>query len=166
VIEIDQMVSDFVDHYAAHIADQSRPFPGLESALDTLAARGCRLAVCTNKLEWLAVRLLDALALSHRFAAICGGDTFGLQKPNPEILRRTIARAGGDVGSTVMVGDSLTDIATAHAAGVPIVAVDYGYTVTPVTEMGADRVIGALSALPGAVFDLLRTRQTAPAARQ
>jgi phosphoglycolate phosphatase len=166
VIEIDRMVSDFVDHYAAHIADQSRPFPGLESALDTLAARGCRLAVCTNKLEWLAVRLLDALALSDRFAAICGGDTFGLQKPDPEILRRTIARAGGDVGSTVMVGDSLTDIATAHAAGVPIVAVDYGYTVTPVAEMGADRVIGALSALPGAVFDLLRRRQAAQAAQQ
>ena len=166
VIEIDRMVSDFIDHYAAHIAEQSRPFPGLGSALDTLAAHGCRLAVCTNKLEWLAVRLLDKLELSQWFATICGGDTFGLQKPNPEILRRTIARAGGLVDSTVMVGDSLTDIATAHAAGVPIVAVNYGYTERPVAEMGADRVIGALSALPGAVFDLLRTRQTTPAARQ
>jgi phosphoglycolate phosphatase len=166
VIEIDRMVSDFIDHYATHIADQSRPFPGLETALDTLAARGCRLAVCTNKLEWLAVRLLDAFELSKRFATICGGDTFGLQKPNPEMLRRTIARAGGDADSTVMVGDSLTDITTAHAAGVPVVAVDYGYTERPVTEMGADRVIGALSALPGAVFDLLRTRQATPAARQ
>ena len=165
-IEIDRMVSDFIDHYAAHIADQSRPFPGLESALDTLAARGCRLAVCTNKLEWLAVRLLDALALSQRFAAICGGDTFGLQKPNPEMLRRTIARTGGDAGSTVMVGDSLTDITTARAAGVPVVAVDYGYTERPVAEMGADRVIGKLSALPDAVFDLLRTRQAAGATRQ
>ncbi len=165
-IEIDRMVSDFIDHYAAHIADQSRPFPGLESALDTLAARGCRLAVCTNKLEWLAVRLLDTLALSQRFAAICGGDTFGLQKPNPEMLRRTIARTGGDAGSTVMVGDSLTDITTARAAGVPVVAVDYGYTERPVAEMGADRVIGALSALPDAVFDLLRTRQAAGATRQ
>ncbi len=165
-IEIDRMVSDFIDHYAAHIADQSRPFPGRESALDTLAARGCRLAVCTNKLEWLAVRLLDTLALSQRFAAICGGDTFGLQKPNPEMLRRTIARTGGDAGSTVMVGDSLTDITTARAAGVPVVAVDYGYTERPVAEMGADRVIGALSALPDAVFDLLRTRQAAGATRQ
>jgi phosphoglycolate phosphatase len=166
VIEIDRMVSDFIDHYAAHIADQSRPFPGLESALDTLAAHGCRLAVCTNKLEWLAMRLLDTLALSKRFATICGGDTFGLQKPDPEMLRRTIARAGGVADSTVMVGDSLTDITTAHAAGVPVVAVDYGYTERPVAEMGPDRVIGALSALPDAVFDLLRTRQATPAARQ
>jgi phosphoglycolate phosphatase len=166
VVEIDRMVSEFIDYYAAHIADQSRPFPGLEPALDTLAARGCRLAVCTNKLEWLAVRLLDALALSRRFVAICGGDTFGLQKPDPEMLRRTIERAGGEAGSTVMVGDSISDIATAHGAGVPVVAVDYGYTEIPVTKLGADRVIGALSALPDAVFDLLRARRPAQTAKR
>jgi phosphoglycolate phosphatase len=166
VVEIDRMVSDFIDYYAAHIADQSRPFPGLEAALDALTARGCRLAVCTNKLERLAVRLLDALALSERFVAICGGDTFGLQKPDPEMLRRTIARAGGDVRWTVMVGDSVSDIASAHAAGVPVVAVDYGYTATPVTELGADRVISVLSALPDAIFELLRGRQPASAAQQ
>ena len=77
---------------------ERRPFEGLEAALDKLAASGFLLAVCTNKLEWLAVRLLDALGLSQRFATICGGDTFGLQKPDPEMLRRTVARAGG--GST------------------------------------------------------------------
>jgi phosphoglycolate phosphatase len=165
-VEIDRMVGDFIDYYAAHIADRSQPFPGLEPALDALAGRGCRLAVCTNKLEWLAVRLLDALALSKRFVTICGGDTFGLQKPHPEMLRRTIARAGGDAGSAVMVGDSISDIATAHAAGVPVVAVDYGYTETPAAEFGADRVISALSALPDAVSDLLRTRRPAPAAQQ
>ena len=166
VAEVDRLVSDFIDHYSVHIADRSRPFPGLEATLDALAARGCRFAVCTNKLEWLAVRLLDALALSERFAAICGGDTFGLQKPDPELLRRTIARAGGDADWAVMVGDSITDIATARGAGVPVVAVDYGYSQTPVTELGADRVISALSALPNAVFDLLRARRPAQAAQQ
>ena len=120
-----------------HIADSSRPFPGVEAALDALAERGCRLAVCTNKLEWLSVRLLDALGLSQRFAAICGADTFGVGKPNPEILRRTIARAGGEPATAVMVGDSITDIATARAAGVPVIAVDFGYTETPVAELGA-----------------------------
>ena len=166
VVEVDRLVSDFIDHYSVHIADRSRPFPGLEATLDALAARGCRLAVCTNKLEWLAVRLLDALALSKRFAAICGGDTFGLQKPDPELLRRTIARAGGDADWAVMVGDSITDIAVAQGAGVPVVAVDYGYSQTPVTELGADRVVSALSALPNAVFDLLRARRPAQAAQQ
>jgi phosphoglycolate phosphatase len=155
--EVDRLVRDFIDYYGAHIADHSRPFPGLEAALDELAAAGCRLAVCTNKLEWLSLRLLDAFALSKRFVAICGADTFGLRKPDPELLRLTLARAGGSPDRAVMVGDSLSDIATARAAGVPVVAVDYGYTETPVGELGPDRVIGTLTELPAAVFDLLRT---------
>ena len=70
-----------------------------------------------------------------RFAAICGQDTFGIQKPDPEILRRTIQAAGGEVGHAVMVGDSGTDIATARAAGIPVVAVDFGYSETPIEEL-------------------------------
>jgi phosphoglycolate phosphatase len=153
--DVERMVADFVDHYAAHIADRSRPFAGLEAALDALAGGGCRLAVCTNKLEGLSVRLLDAFGLSPRFSAICGADTFGLQKPDPEMLRRTIGRAGGSVARAIMVGDSIADIATARATGVPVVAVDYGYTPTPVSELGPDRVIRSLADLPAAVFDLL-----------
>jgi phosphoglycolate phosphatase len=153
--ELDRLVKDFIGHYAAHIADRSRPFPGLEATLDELAAGGCRFAVCTNKLEGLSVRLLDALGLSRRFAAICGADTFGMQKPNPELLRRTIAGAGGDLSLAVMVGDSDIDIATARAAGVPVVGVDYGYTESPIAELGPDRVISALPDLPAAVFALL-----------
>jgi phosphoglycolate phosphatase len=65
-----------------------------------------------------------------------------------------------------MVGDSITDVAVAHAAGIPVVAVDYGYSQTPVAELGADRVVSALSALPGAVFDLLRASRPAQAAQQ
>jgi phosphoglycolate phosphatase len=154
-IEIDRLVADFIANYAAHIADRSRPFPDLDAVLDELAAAGCRFAVCTNKLEWLSVRLLDALGLSRRFTAVCGPDTFGIRKPDPELLHRTIARAGGLAAAAVMVGDSITDIATARAAGVPVVAVDYGYTETPVSELGPDRVISALPQLPGAVLDLL-----------
>ena len=94
VADITKLTSDFIDYYAAHIADASRPFDGLETALDDLAAAGYRLAVCTNKLEWLSKRLLDRLGLSARFAAICGADTFGVSKPDPAILRETVARAG------------------------------------------------------------------------
>ena len=90
--ELDRMFAGFIEHYAAHIADHSRPFPGLEAALDRLAADGYRLAVCTNKLEWLSVRLLDTLDLTSHFAAVCGQDTFGMQKPDPEVFRRTIAK--------------------------------------------------------------------------
>jgi phosphoglycolate phosphatase len=158
---VDRLVTDFIAHYAAHIADRSRPFPGLEPALDELAAGGCRFAVCTNKLEWLSVRLLDALGLSQRFAAVCGADTFGIKKPDPELLRRTITKAGGHPAQAVMVGDSISDIAAARAAAVPVVAVDFGYTETPVGELGPDRVISAFKDLPGAVFELFAARSAA-----
>jgi phosphoglycolate phosphatase len=153
--DLARMIEDFIDHYAAHIADRSQAFAGLEAALDALAAGGCRLAVCTNKLEWLSVRLLDALGLSGRFVAICGTDTFGRQKPDPELLRGTIARTGGSLERAVMVGDSIADIEMARAAGIPVIAVDYGYSDVPVGDLGADRVVGAPEDLPNAVFDLL-----------
>jgi phosphoglycolate phosphatase len=150
--EVERMFGDFITHYAAHIADRSRPFPGLDAALDRLAARGCIFAVCTNKLEGLSRLLLDTLGLSGRFAAICGQDTFGVQKPDPEILRRTIVQAGGDTACAIMVGDSAADIDTARAAGVPIIAVDFGYTDIPVTQLGPDRVISGFGELAEAVL--------------
>jgi phosphoglycolate phosphatase len=156
--QVDQLFAEFLDIYAAHIADRSRAFPGLEGALDMLAAQGCRLAVCTNKLEWLSVKLLKELRLAHRFVAICGQDTFAMRKPDPDMLRLTIVRAGGDTGHAVMVGDSMTDVATARAAGIPIVAVDFGYTETPPAELGADRLISHFDALPSAVAELVSVR--------
>src|SRR3989440_8589634 len=153
--ELDRLFAEYLEVYAAHIADRSRPFPGLERALDALAAQGYRLAVCTNKLEWLSVKLLDALGLSSRFAAICGQDTFTMRKPDPDMLRLTIVRAGGDTGHAVMVGDSMTDVATARAAAVPVIAVDFGYTDTPPAELGADRLISHFDALAAAVTALV-----------
>ena len=159
--ELDRLTRDFIAYYADHIADASRPFEGLEAALDELAARGCRLAVCTNKLEWLSKLLLDRLGLSARFAAICGADTFGIAKPDPAILRQTVARAGGEMSSTVMVGDAGPDIGVARRAGVPVIGVEFGYTEIPIAELKPDIVIAAMRDLPNAVDSLvgLRTRQ-------
>lgn len=159
--DLDRLYSIYLERYAAAIADLSRPFPGLLGALDALQQRGFRFAVCTNKLEWLSVRLLDALALTPRFAAICGQDTFRIAKPDPEIFRRTILQAGGDPATALMVGDSITDITTARNAGVPVVAVDFGYTEIPVAELKPDRVISHFDQLPAAVAALL----SPPAAR-
>src|SRR5258705_4469333 len=102
--DITRLTSDFIDDYAAHIADVSRPFEGLETALDDLASRGYRFAVCTNKLEWLSKLVLDQLGLSSRFSAICGGDTFGVSKPDPPLFPPTIAPAGGPPSSASVVG--------------------------------------------------------------
>src|SRR4051795_7106725 len=157
--DITRLTNDFIDHYAAHIADESRPFEGLEDALDQLASRGYRLAVCTNKLEWLSKLLLDELDLSSRFSAICGADTFGVSKPDPAILQQTVARAGGRLASTVMVGDAGADIGVARRANVPVVGVDFGYTDVPMADLKPDRLIGHMSELPEAVASLLVTRQ-------
>jgi phosphoglycolate phosphatase len=152
--ELERLFADFIAHYSEHIADRSRPFPGLSDALDALAADGWRFAVCTNKLERLSVLLLKELGLAHRFAVICGQDTFGMQKPNPEMLHRTVAAAGGSLRQAIMIGDSLTDIRTARAAGIPVIAVDFGYTDRPVSELGPDRIISRFAQLPAVVSEL------------
>jgi len=123
-----------------------------------LASNGYRLAVCTNKLERLAVLLLDKLNLRERFTVICGQDTFGIQKPDPEILRRTVAAAGGTLRSTVMIGDSITDIRTARASGVPIVAVDFGYSERPIVEFGPDHTISHFAELPASIAAISSTK--------
>jgi phosphoglycolate phosphatase len=149
--ERDRMFRIFIDHYSAHIADRSRPFPHLESVLQRLAGEGFRLAVCTNKLEWLSLRLLDTLNLSRYFAAICGQDTFGIQKPDPQMLRLTIRRAGGEVRRAIMVGDSMTDVRTARAANVPVIAVDFGYSEVAPETLNADRLVASFIELPHAI---------------
>jgi phosphoglycolate phosphatase len=155
---IDRIYGDFITHYSEHLTDRSRPFPGVEAALATLAARGCSFAVCTNKLEWLSVRLLESLGLAGWFTAICGQDTFAVQKPHPEALLGTLRRAGGGLDRAVMVGDSQTDIATARAALMPVVAVDFGYTDVPVRKLGPDKIISHYGLLPDAIEMLLEAR--------
>ena len=151
VDDVTRLLAGFIDHYAAHIADHSRPFEGLESALDELTARGFRFAVCTNKLEWLSKLLLDRLALSSRFSAICGADTFGVSKPDPVILRETIARAGGHPSAAIMVGDAGPDVGVARRAGIPVIGVEFGYTEVPIADLKPDRLIGHMRDLPAAV---------------
>jgi phosphoglycolate phosphatase len=155
VDDITRLTSDFIDHYAAHIADASRPFEGLEAALDDLQAQGCRLAVCTNKLEWLSKLLLDQLNLTARFSAICGADTFGVSKPDPAILQQTVARAGGQISRTVMVGDAGPDVGVARRAGVPVIGVEFGYTEIPIAELKPDLLVSHMRQLPAAVDRLM-----------
>jgi phosphoglycolate phosphatase len=155
--EMDRLLADFLGYYGEHVADRSRPFPGLDTALDALAGHGFRFAVCTNKREGLSRLLLEALQMTHRFEAICGPDTFNIYKPDPEILRRTISKAGGAMHRAIMVGDSETDVATARAAGIPIVAVDFGYSEIPVAKLTPDRLISHYDQLVPAVLALSQT---------
>lgn len=151
---IDRLTEDFIAYYTDHIADASRPFESLHDSLDKLSADGFRFAVCTNKLERLSKLLLEKLEMTSRFEAICGPDTFGVSKPDPEFLRQTIAQAGGEVASSIMVGDSGPDIGVARRAGVPVIGVTFGYTDVPVAELRPDRVVTHMRELPDAIAGL------------
>ncbi|MEJ8476093.1 phosphoglycolate phosphatase [Roseibium algae] len=154
---IEPLFQRFLDHYEAHIADQTRPFPGVIDALESFRAEGWRLAVCTNKIERLTFPLLDALDMTKHFDAIIGGDTFEHPKPHAAPVLGAISGAGGVVTGSVMVGDSVTDIDAARAAGIPVVAVDFGYTPVPVKELGPDKVISHFDDLGSALQKLPRT---------
>jgi phosphoglycolate phosphatase len=155
VSELDKLTRDFIDYYADHIADASRPFEGLEAALDQLESQGFQFAVCTNKLEWLSRRLLDQLGMTARFKAICGADTFGVAKPDPVILQQTLAQAGGQLSSAIMVGDAGPDVGVARRAGIPVIGVEFGYTDVPIADLKPDRLIGHFRDLPAAVDSLI-----------
>ena len=151
---LQQLFGDFLAHYEAHIADHSFLFPGVVEALDRFEAAGWDFAVCTNKIEAPARKLLVALGVADRFRAIVGQDTFGAPKPDPRVLAQTIALAGGTPTAAIMVGDSRTDIDTARRLGIPCVAVDFGYTDVHVSQLGPDRVISHFDELWDSVASL------------
>lgn len=153
--EIDRLLDAFLAHYVDNIAATSRPFTGAVAALERYRDNGARLAVCTNKREALALKLLDVLALSPMFAAIAGRDTFPVFKPHPDHLRGTVRRAGGNETKAIMIGDSGVDIATARAAGIPVVGVSFGYTDIPIRELGPDVTIDHFDDLDAALAKLL-----------
>ncbi len=135
------LYSALLRYYESHIAVRTVMFPGGEAMLDALASRGVKLAVVTNKFETFAVKLLDELGFSVRFATIIGGDTMGpgRAKPAPDQLYEMIARLGG--GKAAFVGDTSYDINAARAAAIPGIAVRFGFNDMPADELGADRVI-------------------------
>jgi phosphoglycolate phosphatase len=153
--EIDGMLAIFLAYYAENIANESRAFPGLMDTLQHHKAAGATLAVCTNKAERLSRALLTQLNMLDLFAAVAGRDTFPVFKPHPDHLTGVIRLAGGDPGRAIMVGDSDTDISTARAAGIPCIAVDFGYTDVPVTELNPTSVISHYREFPAAVARIL-----------
>ena len=154
--DLESMLGDFLVHYEANIAVESRPFPGAVEALDLLRAEGARLAVCTNKRESLSRRLLQELELEGYFSAIAGRDTFKVAKPDPGHLTVAIRLAGGEPSRAVMVGDSDVDVRTAKAASVPIVLVSFGYAGPPVSGAPPEAVIDYFHKLHGSLASLLR----------
>ncbi len=149
--EREHIVARFIVHYADAIKVDSALYPGVLEALDALRERGHRLAICTNKPEHLARLLVDALGIADRFDALAGIDTYAWKKPDGRHIASTVEAAGGDPRHAVMVGDSHFDVYAARDAGVPVVAVSFGYSDKPVVEYEPDVVIDHYDALVGAV---------------
>lgn len=149
--KLELLFQDFLTIYAEAVAPNSFIHDGVIDALDTLAAEGFVFGVCTNKPILHTRLILDHFAITDRFAAIAGRDSFPFFKPDPRHLTQTIAEAGADPRRAVMVGDSHTDVATARAAGLPVVCVPFGYTDVPVEALEPDVVIQHFSELPQAV---------------
>ncbi|WP_279479854.1 HAD hydrolase-like protein [Aureimonas sp. SK2] len=131
----------FLTFYGEHIAVASTLFPGALETLDRMTHAGATLAVCTNKTEALAIRLLGELGLATRFAAICGADTFIARKPDPVHLSGTIALAGGRPDCAVMVGDTDTDIEAARRLGLPSILLGFGYDADAAAREKATAVV-------------------------
>jgi phosphoglycolate phosphatase len=142
-----ELFDRFLVHYRAHIADESVAFPGVEETLETLRSDGARLAVLTNKPQEMADLLLKALKLDRFFAVVYGAGRMSYVKPDARIFHDVVRDLGGD-DRAVMIGDSVTDVATARAAKAPVILVSYGYTPEPAATLGADAVTDRFAEIP------------------
>ena len=156
----EHMRSRFLDHYRNRYIEQTVPFPGAVKALIQLKEMGHPLAVCTNKSHEMSVSILDGLKLSHFFAGIIGGDSLAQAKPDPAPIHAAIKLTGGAKNTAVVVGDSITDILAARAAGVPAVAVSFGYTEIAPHDLGADAVIDHFDELISALDQVTAVKPT------
>jgi phosphoglycolate phosphatase len=145
------LVDIFLEHYRTHIADESVAFPGVEQTLERLLAEGRRLAVLTNKPQEMADLLLQALNLDRFFPVVYGAGRMTYVKPDARIFHDVVRELGGEPG--IMIGDSITDVATARAAKAPVILVSYGYTPEPAHTLGGDAVTDDFAKIPA----LLRT---------
>lgn len=160
----DRLFDRYMIHYKAGMPGRSRPYDGVVDCMDRLSAAGMRLAVCTNKTEELAFPLIEKLGLLDRFAVMTCGDTFPVRKPDARHILGTIERAGGDPRRSLMIGDSVSDIRGAQNAGVPSVAVTFGYSDVAVDTLAPSHVISGYDELTVELALALMSAKTRQAA--
>lgn len=152
------LLERFITFYGQGMPGDSKPYPGLVAAMERLQAAGYKLAVCTNKTEQLALNLLRKLDLERHFAAITGGNTFPVRKPDAEHILGTIRLADGDPKRSIMIGDSINDILAARNAGIPSIAVPFGYSDVDVATLDPNHVISHFDELTPELVERLLAR--------
>jgi phosphoglycolate phosphatase len=156
--DVEKLFKRYLEIYETRLCVETHLFEHVPESLDILKQRGHRMAVCTNKMEYHSLKLIDALGIAPYFSAICGRDTFAFCKPDARHLTHTVLKAGGDPAKAIMIGDSRTDIDTALNANLPSIGVPFGYTDTPMAALGPDVLISHFRELPDAVMGLVARR--------
>jgi len=154
---LETIFRDFIVRYEANVAQHSTLFPGVLANLHQLQREGYDLAICTNKSSGPCRSLLKALQIHHFFCTVVANDTFPWSKPDPRVLLATIEMAHANQAYTIMVGDSRSDIDAARAAGIPVIAVDFGYSDVPIADLKPDKVVSNFDALQKAICTLINS---------
>jgi phosphoglycolate phosphatase len=152
--ELPPLIEIFLEHYRRHIADGTSLFPRVAETLAQLKSAGARLGVLTNKPQELTDLLLPRLSLEGTFGSVYGAGRKPYTKPDPRIFHDVVADLFGgsaNSGPAVMIGDSITDLNTARAAGAPCILMSYGFTPIPAAQLGADLVVDDFAQLPDAL---------------
>lgn len=139
--DVAPLLARFLEHYEANATVLTRPFEQVVDTLIRLKEHGILLAVCTNKPTAATHEILRALELDQYFAVVVGGDDTPALKPNPAHIDAVLTRLGVARDEAVMVGDSVNDVLAAKGAGLPAIVVSFGYSRTPVADLGADLVV-------------------------
>lgn len=151
---LDAVVAEYLGLYEPRATRLTRLFPGVAETVAAFAKAGVPMAVCTNKPTDVSREMVAHYGLADHIPVVVGGDFGPPRKPAPDTLLKTLDLLGAPAHLSVMVGDSGADVQAALAAGMPVVAVDYGYTAVPAADLGADVVISAFADLSAAIARL------------
>jgi len=137
----DFLIRRFLDHYGAHLVDNTTVYSGVEDTLKSL--NGCRKAVISNKREDFSERVLELLGMRKYFDLVVGSDTTAERKPSPVPIQYVLSRFETRPEEAIIVGDSNYDIEAGKAAGVRTIAVTYGYRPLSMLQ-GADYIVSTM----------------------
>ncbi|WP_339112180.1 HAD hydrolase-like protein [Thioclava sp. GXIMD2076] len=152
---IEEDFEALLGHYDQHICVHTQLYPRARAAIEALRAAGYKTAICTNKPEALAVKLVAELGIAPLFDALIGADTLPTRKPDPAPYIASVVQAGGDVGRSILIGDTVTDRKTAEAVGVPCVLVTFGPEGEEILRLKPEASMASYAILPNLVAQLL-----------
>ena len=157
--QLDELVAMFVKEYKTCATEHTRPYPHIVETLEKIHGMNIPMGVCTNKPEAFTKQILEGLDLAKYFSSVVGGDTTSTRKPDPQPVLACLRGLVSEPASSLMIGDSVHDVHAAHAAGVTVGVVPWGYRSAPVEELGADFVLHDLAALPEMIREAGMQRQ-------